>query len=223
MSTLLLHLEDAPSRRGELIVRQRQAWKKFIRPIVKDGSFRLRYRMNHGDFKNLYAMLRTRLEKEEDGGLGRNGTVAGEWALAGTLRWLAGGSIYEVMDGPHIARSTAYAKVRLTLEAILDCNRLRVKFPKKKEDLEKAASGFRNRSSQDVIRACVSAADGLCVRRRKPTKKEHPAPERFYSGHKKTVGMNMQVRLRCKVLDMTLGFTLLLWSTSILSEDFAWR
>ncbi|CAN0361243.1 unnamed protein product, partial [Laminaria digitata] len=190
MSALLLHLEDTPSRRGTLIVRQRQAWKKFIRPIVKDGSFRLRYRMNHGDFKNLYAMLRTRIENEENGGLGRNGTVAGEWALAGTLRWLAGGSIYEVMDGPHIARSTAYAKVQLTLKAILDCNRLRVKFPKKKEDIEKAALGFRNRSSQDVIRACVSAADGLCVWRRKPTKKEHPAPERFHSGHKK--GMNMQ-------------------------------
>ena len=176
-------------------MRQRQAWK-FIRPIAKGGSFRLRYSMRHGDLKNLYAMLRTRLEKEE-GRLGRNGTVCGEWALAGTLRWLAGGSINEVMDGPHIARTTAYAKVRLTLEALLDCNRPRVKFPSKTGELEKATLGFRNRSSQDVIRTCVSAADGLCVRRLKPTKNEHAAPERICSGHKKPVGMNMQVSLRC--------------------------
>ncbi|CAN0528654.1 unnamed protein product, partial [Scytosiphon promiscuus] len=100
-----------PRRRQGLIPRQRQAWKKFIRPIVKDGSFRLRYRMTYRDFKDLYAMLRKRLEKDEARGLGRNGTVAGEWALAGTLRYLAGGSFYEVMDGARIARSTSYANV----------------------------------------------------------------------------------------------------------------
>ena len=67
--------------------------------IVEDGSFRLRYRMSYRDFKDLYTMLRKRLEKHDGSGVGRNGSVAEEWTLAGTLRYLAGGSIYEVMDG----------------------------------------------------------------------------------------------------------------------------
>ena len=34
------------------------------------------------------------------------------------------------------------------------------------------------------------------VRRRKPTKEEHHAPERSYFGHKEAVGMNTQVNIR---------------------------
>ena len=167
---------------------------------MKDGSFRLRYRMSYRDFKDLYTMLRKRLEKHDGSSVGRNGIVAGEWdlewALAGTLRYLAGGIIYEVMYGAHIARSTSYANIQLGLGAIFGCKRLRVKFPQTQQELKEAALGFRCRSSQDVIRNCVSAGDGLFVRRRKPTKGEHAAPERFYSGHKKAVGMNTQVSLR---------------------------
>ena len=65
-------------RRRGLIPRERQAWKKFIRPIMKDGSYRLRYRMSYRDFKDLYTMLRKRLEKHDGSGVGRNGTVAAE-------------------------------------------------------------------------------------------------------------------------------------------------
>ena len=69
--------EAMPMRRRGLIPRQRQAWKKFIRPIVEDGSFRLRYRISYRDFNDLYTMLRKRLEKHEGSGVGRNGTVGG--------------------------------------------------------------------------------------------------------------------------------------------------
>ena len=72
--------------RPGLIPRESQAWKKFLRPKQKDGSFRLRYRMSYRDFKDVYTMLRKRPEKHEGSGVGRNGTLAGEWALAGTLR-----------------------------------------------------------------------------------------------------------------------------------------
>ena len=78
--------EAMPMGMRGLIPRERQAWKKFIRPIVKDGSSRLRYRMSYRDFKDPHAILHKRREKDEARGLGRNGTVAGEWALAGTLR-----------------------------------------------------------------------------------------------------------------------------------------
>lgn len=185
-AALLLQRRGATKRR-------RRDWKQFIRPILRDGSFRRRYRMSYRDFRDLYGMLRSRLEKDVGQGRGRNGIVTGEWALAGTLRWLAGGTIQEVMDGPRMARSTAYACIQSTLDAIVDCKRLRVRFPRTEEELDKAAAGFRGRSSQDVINNCVSAAGGLLVRRRKPTSREHVAPERFCSGHGNAVGKNMQV------------------------------
>lgn len=49
-------------------------------------------------------MLRKRLEGDGLRGRRENGTIAHD-----VLRWLAGGSIYEVLDGPHVARSTAYS------------------------------------------------------------------------------------------------------------------
>ena len=100
------------------------------------------------------------------------------------------------MDGAHVARSTSYANIQLGLGAILGCKRLRVKFPQTQQELKEGALGFRCRSSQDVIRNCVSARDALFVRRRKPTKGAHAAPERSYSGHKKAVEMSTQVSLR---------------------------
>ncbi|CAM9284135.1 unnamed protein product [Discosporangium mesarthrocarpum] len=39
---------------------------------------------------------------------------------------------------------------------------------------------------------CVRAVDGLFIRIHKPCVKEHPAPARFYSGHKKGFGLNLQ-------------------------------
>ena len=97
------------------------------------------------------------------------------------------------MDGAHIARSTSYSNIQLGLGAILGCKTLRIKFPQTPQELKEAALGFRCHSSQDVIRNCVSAGDGLFVRRRKPTKQDYAASERFYSCHKKAVGMNTQV------------------------------
>ena len=48
--------------------------------------------------EDLYTMLDKRFEKDEGGDVGRNCTAAGQWTLAGTLRYLAAESTYEVMD-----------------------------------------------------------------------------------------------------------------------------
>ncbi|CAM9414070.1 unnamed protein product [Discosporangium mesarthrocarpum] len=39
---------------------------------------------------------------------------------------------------------------------------------------------------------CVGAVDGLFIRVHKPRVKEHPAPARFCSGHRKGFGLNLQ-------------------------------
>ena len=64
------------------------------------------------DLKNLYQLCEAAYAPPRArrgwSTVGRNVTVAGEWTLAGALRWLAGGDIYEVIDGPRIIRSTVY-------------------------------------------------------------------------------------------------------------------
>lgn len=186
-----------PHHRGGLIPRRRQDWDAFIRPIIEDGTFKTRFRMDHKEFKTLYEMLRRRLDCDEKKGRGRNGTVKGEWILASTLQWLAGHGVSAGADGPRMARSTAYDKIERGLSAINDCGRLRIKWPRSRRELYQKAMGFRARSSQrdPVLKHCVGAVDGLLVRRMKPSINEHPCPDRFFSGHKMTVGMNYQVLL----------------------------
>ncbi|CAB1096714.1 unnamed protein product [Ectocarpus sp. CCAP 1310/34] len=79
-------------------------------------------------------------------GLLRNGAIPVEYQVAMTLRWLAGGSIYECMDGHVIARSTAYHVTSTVINALNACPELNCKWPEG-EDAAGAAELFRNRSS----------------------------------------------------------------------------
>ncbi|CAN0209299.1 unnamed protein product, partial [Discosporangium mesarthrocarpum] len=122
----------------------------------------------------------------------RGRVVAGEWALASPLRWLGGGSYFEMMDGPTIASSTAYSMLHRTLGAISSFPDLAIGWPDDDRS-DHVAAGLRARSRQGIMERCVGAVDGLFIRIHKPLVKEHPAPARFYSGHKKGFGLNLQV------------------------------
>ncbi|CAM9455838.1 unnamed protein product [Discosporangium mesarthrocarpum] len=121
----------------------------------------------------------------------RDGVVPGEWALASTVRWLSGGSYFKMMDGPTIASSTTYSVVHRTQEAINSCPDLAIVWLDN-DRLDHVAAGFRARSRQGIMDRCVGAVEGLLIRIHKPRVKEHPAPARFYSGHKKGFGLNLQ-------------------------------
>lgn len=58
-----------------------QGWREFIRPIVKCGTFRMRYLMRYSEVRQLYGMLRMRPEGNELRWKHKNGTDAGEWAF----------------------------------------------------------------------------------------------------------------------------------------------
>ncbi|CAN0265310.1 unnamed protein product, partial [Discosporangium mesarthrocarpum] len=121
----------------------------------------------------------------------RNGVVAGEWALASTLRWLDGESYFEMIDGPTIACSTAYSVLHRTPGVINSCPDLVIVWLDD-DRLGHVAAGFRARSRQGIMDRCVGAVDGFFIRIHKPRVKEHPAPAWFYSGHKKGFGLNLQ-------------------------------
>jgi len=181
-------------RRSSLVPRERRPFAEYIKPMLQDHTFSMRFRMDYDDFMVLVDRLRPALTKDEGVGRLRNGAVPVEYQVAMTLRWLAGGSIYECMDGHVIARSTAYAITSHVVRALTACPELNCKWPED-EDVTRAAGLFRNRSSFGVIRKCVGAIDGLFVRLTRPSAAETAEPNSYYSGHKKGFGMNFQVRV----------------------------
>ncbi|CAM9362917.1 unnamed protein product [Discosporangium mesarthrocarpum] len=94
------------------------------------------------------------------------------------------------MDSATIARSMVYSVLHRTLEAISSCPDLAILWPDE-DTLDHVAAGFRARSRQGIMARCVRTVDRLFIRIHKPRVKEHPAP-RFYSGHKKGFGLNLQ-------------------------------
>ena len=125
-----------------------------------------------------------------------------------TLRWLAGASIWEGVDGHVMAKSTTYATVHRVMGALCACSRLACKWPEAGDAL-RLAQLFRKRSENDVIRKALGAMDGFFVRLIKPTKRDHGASHSFFSGHKKGRGMNLQVGKR----GTPLCFALRAWAT----------
>ncbi|CAN0151923.1 unnamed protein product [Discosporangium mesarthrocarpum] len=159
--------------------------------MLEDHTFQRPFRMDYPSFKFLYGLLRPKMNRDVEIVNLRNGAVAGEWSLASTLRWLSGGSYFELVDGPTIACSTAYSVLHRTLEAINSCPDLVIVWLDDVR-LDHVAAGFRERSRQGIMDRCVGAADGLSIRNHKPRVKEQSASARFYSGHKKGFGLNLQ-------------------------------
>ena len=173
--------------------RERRPWKTYIRPMLQDNTFRGRFRMDYDDFNALVRLLRKDLERNKTMGRLRNGAIPVEFQVAFTLRWLAGASMYEGMDGHVIARSTAYQTAYRVIHAIDACSALDCKWPDTDVDVVNAARAFKERSSHGVVDKCVGALDGLFIRLIRPTRKETAEQNVYYSSHKKGFGMNFQV------------------------------
>ncbi|CAN0503667.1 unnamed protein product [Laminaria digitata] len=172
------------TRRCSLLARTRRPWPDYIRPMLGDKTFKDRFRMEHDDFMSLVELFRPALQRDAKMGFLRNGAVPVEYQLAVALRWLAGGSIYEGMDGHVIPRSTAYAIVHRVIDALNACDGLACKWPVGADAFLSAAL-FRKRSEHGIIGKALGVMNGLFVRLIKPTRRDHGASHNFFSGHKK--------------------------------------
>ncbi|CAM9641520.1 unnamed protein product [Discosporangium mesarthrocarpum] len=155
--------------------------------MLEDHTFQRRFRMDYPSFKFLYGLLRPTLNRDVEMANLHNGVVVGEWALASTLRWVSGGSYFEMMDGPTIASSMAYSVLDGTLEAINSCPDLAIAWPDD-DRLTMLLQGLEHAAGN----RCVGAVDRLFIGIHKPRVKEHPSPARSYSGHKKGFRLNLQ-------------------------------
>jgi DDE superfamily endonuclease len=88
--------------------------------------------------------------------------------------------------------------------AILDCNALAHSFPKTAEQIKVAASGFAGLSSNNFLRGCVGAVDGLLIRIKVPATIAVGMVKSFYSGHYQCYGVNIQAVCdhRCRFIEV---------------------
>ncbi|CAM9587651.1 unnamed protein product [Discosporangium mesarthrocarpum] len=127
--------------------------------MLEDHTFQRRFRMDYPSFKFLYGLVRPNLNRVVEMANLRNGVVAREGALASTLRWLSGGSYFEMMDGPTITSSTAYSVPHRTLEAVDSCPDLAIVWPDD-DRLDHVAAGFRARSRKA---SWTAAQERICT------------------------------------------------------------
>ncbi len=104
-----------------------------------------------------------------------------------------GGEAYKsIADIFHISEASARRVTRKFVEAVLDCDALKIDLPKE-EELPAMALAFDQLSSTgDVCHGAVGMIDGLLSARTQPRSDECSNPADYYSGHYRTFGLNIQ-------------------------------
>lgn len=94
--------------------------------MLADKTYRRRYRLSHDDSNVLVGLLRPKLESNSRMGGLRDRSIPVELQLAMTLRFLVGGSIYELMDGRCVSKTAAYEVFHRVFDALNGCRALDV-------------------------------------------------------------------------------------------------
>ena len=89
--------------------------------------------------------------------------------------------------------TTAFNMIANAVDAINDTDVLAVRAIRTEEQCAEVAELFRQRSCGGIMRNRVGAVDGITTRIKKPPSTDSVSTSRFYSGHKETVGVNIQV------------------------------
>ena len=156
MLSAMLDLADAsmPRTRESPRLRTRLDWAEFRRLRVADNSFRRMFRMTEFQFDELADILRPRLAVDEV--QARRATSAGqipaELRLAGTLRFLAGGSYLDVFHLLGVGVSSYYECINQVVQAINTAAELQLQFPETPSECATLARGFEARSAYGAFK-----------------------------------------------------------------------
>jgi hypothetical protein len=181
MCVSLLHM--IPVRRNRSLIEQRLLWDHYCQRHEQRGTLLRRLRMRKDSFDKLVVLLGEDLTVNEIAANKRGGPILPELCLYCTLRYLAGGSYLDICDNARISQSSLYRVVWKTITAIVQCNALKISFPKTNEEVAAAATGFASVSTEQAITNCVGVVDGYLLRIKVPAKKEAKNVRAFFSGH----------------------------------------
>lgn len=149
---------------------------------------------------------------------GRNGPIPPTTALSSLLRFMSGGSVYDIMQTHGLSHSSLYNCIWHTISAINKCPILQIKFPSSQDEQLKAAREFKGKSAAG-FECCVGCIDGMLLWTEKPTKADcnmmKTGEARFYCSRKSRFGFNLQA-----VCDAHGRFTRVWIKTPGASSDF---
>lgn len=158
------------------------------------NHFRRSHRMSFEDFQVLADAVSPYMDYANCN-RGRNGPIPLRTALSATLRFMSGGSVYDIMQTHGLSHSSLYNCVWHTILAINRCSILQMQFPSTHEEQRKVANEFKSKSTAGFD-CCVGCIDGMLLWIEKPTKvdccKMKTGEARFYCSRKSRFGFNLQ-------------------------------
>jgi DDE superfamily endonuclease len=159
------------ARRSRLHVRERVSVEHAFR-YFNDIEFTRALRMGRPAFFELVRKLKPGLERDaRQGARSSAGRIEPDVRLAVTIRMLAGGSVWDLMQVFGLGRSTTYDIFHATLDVIMFAMQL-PGLPCTDSSLLRAlADGFKtSRGPVNPIDGCVSALDGIAFCMQRPSK-----------------------------------------------------
>ncbi|KAJ8607509.1 hypothetical protein CTAYLR_010769, partial [Chrysophaeum taylorii] len=131
--------------------------------------FRRNFRMGIDDFNVLPGMIRHRITTQCVAQARRSdtrGEITPEVRLAATLRFLAGGQVWDITDGYSLSTAEFYDSIWRTIDSINA--ELATRFPVTEADLSAVEQGFRAKSRNQCFKGCVGAIDGCIFEKQNP-------------------------------------------------------
>ena len=153
------------------------------------------YRMDKHSFNILHGLLQRNAlspkKRTKDKNLSNDG-IPSETKLSVALRFFAGGDPLDIMITRGISHSSVYKCVWQVVDAVNECDMLKITFPKNHEAQHKIARGFQDKSRAN-FNCRVSAIDGMLIWITKPIDCDsiQIGAGKFYCGRKKKYGLSL--------------------------------
>ena len=136
-------------------IQQKLVWKDYINQFQDNQKFINRHlRMSLDSFNKLLSYIKKGLIVSEYHP-NKPGAVIPELSLFCTLRWLAGCSYLDIYAMTGVSMASFYRVVYKTLELLVDCKEIKVKFPSTDKEFRDLAEDFSEISYQRAITNCI--------------------------------------------------------------------
>ena len=183
---IFLEAEEKHSR--EISPRKKPTRRNWQEHVTKVGPtiFRKMYRLNIENFNRLLGYIRDEIStgNVEMARRSSGSEVCPEARLAMTLRYLAGGSVWDIRLIFDVSTEEFYRSVWRVVDAIDNHEEFQVVFPiENEEKLSEIERVFRAKSSHGLITGCVGAIDGCLIWQKNPGIAVHN-PNRYYCARK---------------------------------------
>ncbi|CAM9456867.1 unnamed protein product [Phaeothamnion confervicola] len=170
-------------------------WERHVNLGYDCNWFKRFYRMSYSTFEDLVKLLEPALWRDANALSEHRAapTIPVRMLVAMTLRFLGGASYLDVFTHFSVSQAAFYNALHRVVAAINECDDLKLPgLPCTPEACAKTAARFAKCSEHGVFQHCIGAVDGLIVKIKCPSRKYTLNAIRFFSGHKNTMGMNLQ-------------------------------